>query len=103
MISETTVPGALIRIRRDVRARLSKRARRREGVFMWSDSMLRRSQASEDSGPGVNLVLVPWDAVGIVLGVDMDVVEGVSVEPLVRVLFPQGTIVWWPDRFEVVV
>ncbi len=69
---------------------------------MWSDSMLRRSQAAA-AGPGVNLVLVPWDVVGIVLGVDMDDVEGVSVEPLARVLFPQGTIVWWPDRFEVVV
>lgn len=60
-------------------------------AIMWTEEGL-------NGGPeGTEFLQVPWDAVGVVTGFELD---GPNQEPLVRVMFPQGIGSWWPDHFE---
>ncbi len=61
--------------------------------IMWSDVGLNGGEE------GSEFIGVPWDALGVVVGQDED---GPNGAVLLRVMFPQGLAVWWPDHFELV-
>ena len=87
------LPGDLVRIADGIQdlyvKGLSVKTGWPHGV-MWSD-------IGFNGGPeGSEFLYVPWDAVGVVTGLDYD---GPGDMPLIRVTFPQGNAAWWPDHF----
>lgn len=87
------LPGDLVRIADGIREIYVKDLAVATGwpaAIMWSEEGL-------NGGPeGTEFLHIPWDAVGMVTGVEFD---GPNEEPLVRVMFPQGIGSWWPDHF----
>jgi hypothetical protein len=60
-------------------------------AILWSDEGLR-------GGPeGTEYLAVGRRAVGVVTGFEDDGPEG---DLLIRVLYPEGLVAWWPSNFE---
>lgn len=81
------VEGELVRI-----TRAAKKYEGTDQAVMWGE------------GAVPEIIEVPWDSVGIVTGgarwVDCGEPEGARGELLMRVLFPHGSGLWWPENFE---
>ena len=84
LASSGFVEGELVRI--------SRATRREEGgaqAVMWADV------------DGPELLEVPWDSLGLITGGARQASAAGDRGPmLLRVLFPQGAGLWWPECFE---
>lgn len=89
--------GDLVRVRPDVRARLSSRRHRRDTVLMWAAPLRSGLTAADPVEDSPGFIRVPWDSVGVALEAPLETGGGAR---MVRVLFPAGVAYWWADRFE---
>jgi hypothetical protein len=93
----TLCAGDLVRIRPEVRARLSSRRHRRDTILMWAAPLRGGLTAADPVEDSPGFIRVPWDSVGVALEAEADTGGG---SRMVRVLFPAGVAYWWADRFE---
>lgn len=93
----TVSAGDLVRIRPEVRARLSVRRHRRDTVLMWAAPLRGGLTAADPVEDPPGFIRVPWDSLGVALEAPT---ESGGDSCMVRVLFPAGVAYWWADRFE---